>query len=298
MNNKYKQNFIKAGAFAKEVRSYGKSLIKKGASYCEIMSKINQKIEQLGAIPAFPPQMALNHVAAHYLPMPEEDIQFSNELIKLDIGVCYQGAIGDCAVTVDLSGKNQPLIDAAEHALLKAEQSLHVGQPVAEIGKIIEGTIASYGFKPVKNLSGHGLGEYKIHTSPNIPNYNDSQSRAIIKPGMTFAIEPFATDGAGYIIEGGEPTIFCLTASYPLRSELARKLLTKIRTFNGLPFAMHDLCNLEWSIETIKEGLTELMNACVVTGYAPLVEKINGMVAQAENSVLVDEKGNILITTR
>lgn len=297
MNSKYKQNFIQAGALAKQVRAYGKSLIEKGASYLDVMAKINHKIVELGARPAFPPQMALNHVAAHFLPLPGEDIIFLDEVVKLDIGVCYNGAIGDCAVTVDLSGKYQALVDAVEAALLKAEQSIRVGQPIREIGRIIEETISSYGFKPIKNLSGHGLGEYKIHTSPLIPNYDD-QSRAIIKPGMTFAIEPFATDGAGFIDEGGTPTIFGLASPRPLQSEKARALLAKIRTFSGLPFAIHDLISSDWLISEVNETLNELIKAGVVNGYAPLIEEKNGMVAQAENSVLVDEKGNILITTR
>lgn len=297
MNSKYKQNFIQAGILAKQVRAYGKSLIQKGASYLEIMTQINGKILELGAIPAFPPQMALNHVAAHFLPLPGEDIIFSDEVVKLDIGVCYKGGIGDCAVTVDLSGKHQALIDAVEAALLNAEQIVRVGLPIREIGKMIEDTITSHGFQPIRNLSGHGLGEYKIHTSPIIPNYDD-QSRGILKPGMTFAIEPFATDGVGYIYEGGSAAIFGLAAARPVRSELARSILAKIRTFNGLPFAIHDLICQEWSLTVVQEGLGELIKSGVVVGYAPLIEEKNGMVAQAENSVLIDEKGNVLITTR
>lgn len=297
MNSKYKQNFIKAGALAKQVRAYGKSLIKKGASYIDVMGKIRNKIFELGGFPAFPPQLALNHVAAHFLPMPGEDIIFSDEIIKLDIGVSYNGAIGDCAVTVDLSGKYQEIVDAAEAALLKAEQSLRVGLPVREIGRMIEETISSFGLRPIRNLSGHGLGEYKIHMPPLIPNYDD-QSRAIIKPGMTFAIEPFATNGEGSIYEAGVPMIFSLASSRPLRSDLARSLLVKIREFNGLPFAFHDLVNAEWPVRQVQAGLDELIKTGVVVGYAPLIEKKNGMVAQAENSVLVDEHGNILITTR
>lgn len=297
MNSKYKQNFIQAGMLAKQVRAYGKSLIQKGASYLDVMNRINRKILDLGAIPAFPPQMALNDVAAHFLPMPGEEIIFSDEIIKLDIGVCYKGAIGDCAVTVDLSGKHQALIDAAEAALLNAENIIRVGLPIREIGKIIEDTITSHGFEPIRNLSGHGLGEYKIHTSPIIPNYDD-QSKAILKPAMTFAIEPFATDGVGYIFEGGNAAIFGLAASRPVRSELARSILAKIRTFNGLPFAFHDLICEQWSFATLKQGLDELIKLGVVVGYAPLIEQKNGMVAQAENSVLIDEKGQVLITTR
>jgi methionyl aminopeptidase len=297
MNNKYKMNFIQAGALAKEVRSYGKSLIKKGASYVNVIAKVNQKIVELGARPAFPPQIALNDVAAHFLPQPGEDIIFSDQIIKLDVGVCYEGAIGDCAVTVDLSGKHQILIDAAEAALLKAEQSIQVGQPVREIGKIIEETLLSYGCRPVRNLSGHGLGEYKIHMPPIIPNYDD-QSKVIIKPGMTFAIEPFATNGKGLIYEGGKATIFGLASARPLQSSIARSLLAKIRSFHGLPFAIHDLIDHEWPLSEVNSGLDELIKAGVVVGYAPLVEVERGMVAQAENSVLVDEKGQVLITTR
>lgn len=156
MNEKYKQDFIRAGAIAHQVREFGKSEIKKGASYNEVIRRINAKIVELDARAAFPPQIALNHVAAHYLPEPSEDIIFSDEIVKLDIGVCYNGAIGDCAVTIDLSGKYQALVDAAEEALLAAEKSIKVGQPIRAIGKIIEDTAAAKGFKSIKNLCGHG----------------------------------------------------------------------------------------------------------------------------------------------
>jgi methionyl aminopeptidase len=293
----YKQNFIRAGLLAGQVRAYGRSLIQPGASYQTVIQQINQKIAELGARPAFPPQIALNHVAAHFLLQPGEDLLFSNEVIKLDVGVCYKGAIGDCAVTVDLSGKYQKLIDAVESALLNAEQSIRVGLPVREIGKIIDRTISSFGFKPIKNLSGHGLGPYKIHTSPIIPNY-DNQSTAIIKPGMTFAIEPFGTNGKGLIYEAGDPAIFSFLASRPVKSDVGRLLLAKIKNFSGLPFAIHDLIDEKLSLVQVKQGLSELLLANVINGYGPLIEERHGMVAQAENSVLVDEEGEVLITTR
>lgn len=297
MNKKYKENFLHAGRLAKEVRAYGKSLIQKGASYMDLISKVLHKIAELKAIPAFPPQLALNHVAAHYLPQPGEDIIFSDQVVKLDIGVCYEGAIGDCAVTVDLSGKFSSLIEAVEAALLKAESMIQVGLPVREMGRAIDETIVSHGFRPIKNLSGHGLGKYQIHMPPTIPNYDD-RSTAIIKPGMTFAIEPFATNGKGMIYESGVPAIFALAASLPVKTPLARSLLAKIREFNGLPFAVHDLMGDQWSIEELKTGVDELSRIGVIRGYGPLIEEAHGMVAQAENSVLVDDKGVVSITTR
>jgi methionyl aminopeptidase len=297
MKESYKQDFIRAGAIAKEVRAFGKELIKKDASYNDVVTQVNQKIRKLGARPAFPPQIALNDVAAHFIPQPDEDIIFDNEVIKLDIGVCYNGAIGDCAITVDLSGKYQQLIDAAEAALLKAEQSLHVGQQLSEIGYIIETTIGSYGFKPIKNLAGHGLGYYKIHMPPSIPNYKD-KSKGELTKSMTFAIEPFVTTGKGMIYEEGEAAIFCFLANRPLKSHLGLSLLEKIKTFQGLPFATHDLLSDKHPLTEVKKGLSELMQAGVITGYGPLIEEAHGIVAQAENSVLIDENGQVLITTR
>lgn len=297
MNLQYKRDFLYAGQLAREVRSYGKALIKKGASYNEVIAKINQKIDSLGARAAFPPQIALNDVAAHFLPQPNEDIIFSDEVVKLDIGVCYNGAIGDCAVTIDLSGTHQPLIDAAEAALLAAEQNIKVGLQICEIGKLIEDTIVAHGFKPIKNLTGHGLGPYKVHTAPAIPNFNN-RSKNVFRPGMTFAIEPFATTGKGLIYEAGIPSIFSFIALKPLQSEIARSLLPKIKSFNGLPFATHDLMQEGLSLPAINQAIQEMIDARVIVGYAPLIEEQHGMVAQAENSVLIDEKGNVIITTR
>ncbi|HSW73427.1 MAG TPA: M24 family metallopeptidase [Chlamydiales bacterium] len=295
MNEKYKQDFFRAGQLAKEVRAYGLSLIKKGASYNETIDKIRAKIHTLGAEPAFPPQIALNDTAAHFLPEPGTDIIFQEDVVKLDIGICYQGAIGDCAATVDLSGKYQKLILATEEALLAAENSLQVGMPVREIGRIIEEKILLHGFTPIRNLSGHGLGFYQIHTSPHIPNYHD-RSTAILKPGMTFAIEPFATNGKGLIFETENPTIFVLTAtasSYKNPTPLVQRMLS----FRGLPFALHDLVEV-CSLKLVKTEIAHLKKQGLLAEYGPLIEEEGGMVAQAENSVLIDEKGKVFITTR
>ncbi|WP_068469768.1 type II methionyl aminopeptidase [Candidatus Protochlamydia phocaeensis] len=297
MNKTYKEEFIRAGRIAKDVRAFGKGLIKPGASYNAVIAQINQKIAELGARPAFPPQIALNEVAAHYLPQPDEDIIFSDQIVKLDVGISYNGAIGDCAVTVDLSGRHQVLLDAAEEALAAAEKIVKVGLPVREIGKVIEDVAASHGLSPIFNLSGHGLARYKVHTSPIIPNY-DNQSTAVIKPGMTFAIEPFMTNGKGLIYEAGEPAIFSFASAKAVQSDIAKALLIKIKSFHGLPFAIHDLLDKDLTLAQIRKGLRELLKVGAIEGYAALIEEENGMVAQAENSVLVDEKGAVFITTR
>lgn len=297
MDEQYRKDFIHAGSLAREVRAFGKSLIKPGASYNEVISKINKKIVDSGARAAFPPQIALNDVAAHFLPQPDEDIIFSDQVVKVDVGICYNGAIGDCAVTVDLSGKHQVLIDAAEDALKHAEKIIKVGLPVREIGRVIEERITSYGLSPVRNLAGHGLGYYKIHIPPLIPNYED-KSTAVIKPGMTFAIEPFATNGKGSIFDSGEATIFSYVPSRSVPLTVPRPFIAKMKSFSGLPFALHDLIGDDFALSDVRNFVAILLKADVIVGYAPLVEEAHGLVAQAENSVLVDKHGKVFITTR
>lgn len=296
MKESYRQNFIRAGAIAGQVRAYGKSLISKGASYNQILLKIRQKIFELGAIPAFPPQIALNDVAAHFLTEPGQDIILSDELVKLDVGVCVEGAIGDCATSVDLSGKNQHIVDAAEAALYAAEGILKVGLPIKEIGRVIETTILSFGLQPVRNLCGHGLGFFKVHTPPLIPNYED-RSKGVLQPGMTFAIEPFATNGKGLIHEEGASTLFSLLKP-KAKSGLEEQLMELILTFKGLPFALHDLLAISLPLDEIRKGVDLLVASGAIGSYPPLVEEAGGLVAQAENSVLIDPQGHITITTR
>ncbi len=297
MKEQYKQDFLRAGAIAGQVREFGKSLIKKGASYNAAIAQIYEKIAELGAIPAFPPQIAFDDTAAHFLPQPGTDILFSNQLVKLDVGICCNGAIGDCALSVDLSEKYGKLIEAAEAALLNAEKILKVGLPIRQIGSVIESTMTSYGLQPVRNLCGHGLGHYKIHALPSIPNYDD-RSKGVIKPGMTFAIEPFATNGKRLIYEGDHPTLFSFLQHKKVRSGCSKVILEKIQAFNGLPFSVHNLLSEDLSLIETKIALNELLELGVIAGYPPLIEQTHGMVAQAENSVLVDENGKVFITTR
>ncbi len=292
MNSKYRNNFIEAGKRAKEVRAYGKSLIQPGASYRDVTAKIRERIKQLGAIAAFPPQIAFNEVAAHYLPTSGVDHTFSDELIKLDVGICYRGAIGDCAVTIDLSGKHQKLIDATEAALLAAENILEVGLPIKEIGAVIEDSILSYGFQPVRNLAGHGLGHYKVHQGPTIPNCH-CRMKEKIRPGMTFAIEPFATTGEGEVFEEGRAEIFSLTNAHIPTTGVAAEMLRQIQTFQGLPFEIEDLKGEERG-----KAVSKLLRLGIIDGYPALVEVAGGMVAQAENSVLIDDDGSVHIVTR
>ena len=292
----YIQNALQAGKCAQQVRAYGISLIVTGASYNEVIEKIIAKITELGCEPAFPPQIALNDVAAHYLPMPGEDIIFSDQVCSLDIGVSYKGAIGDCAASVDLSGKHANLITASREALLAAQNILRVGLPIREIGRAITETIEKHGCVSVKNLCGHGVDEFVIHTDPSIPNY-DNGNENTLQPGMTFAIEPFASTGAGLIYDAGGPTIFSFVAKRPVRSPITKEVLKKVLAKNGLPFSMHELIDAKTPAVKVKYALNDMMRSGIIQGHAPLVDEKHGMVSQAENTIVIDMDGTVHIST-
>lgn len=293
------QSILRAGAIANTLRAYACSLIVPNMSYVQVIKKLYEKIRTYDASVrfAFPPQLAINEVAAHFLPDLGQDIIFSNELISVDVGVSVNGFIGDCATTIDLSGKNANLVQAAQAGLDAAKKKLKVGITLGEVGNAINNAIEERGFTTIKNLSGHGLGQYAIHTKPTIPNY-DNNSQIVLTPNMHFAIEPFATKGkTGLIYESGNATIFSFIKKVPTRNPHTKLILKKIETFEGLPFSIHELLDSSIPVFKIHLAMRELLLSEAISAHPPLVDRDNQLVAQAEDTVYIDQNGKIIITT-
>lgn len=284
----------KAGKITAQVREYGKGLVVKDALMVDVLDKIEEKIIELGGKPAFPAQISCNHIAAHYCPDDEDKTVFSDQLVCLDVGVHVDGFIGDTAVTVDLSGKYNDLIKAAEEALENAIKIIKPGVTLGEIGKAIQETIQSYNFAPVKNLSGHGLGKYEVHTKPNIPNF-DNGNQTKIEKGMVFAIEPFASTGAGVVQDSGTATVFELTNKKPVRTMITRQVLKEIESYDNLPFTTRWLTRKFGA--KAKFALREMGQLGMLHEHPPLADKDKGMISQAEHSILVDDDGNVVVLT-
>jgi methionyl aminopeptidase len=282
------QNYIKAGKIAAECLEYGRSQIKKGISLLAVTERVEQKIKQMNGDLAFPVQLSCNEIAAHFCPEKDDKIILENQLVCLDIGVHINGFIGDCACSVDLSGKYQDLVKASEEALKEATKILQIGTKIGDIGKTIQTTIESFGYKPVKNLSGHGLSQWNIHNSPTIPNFNNHDDETL-KKGMVIAIEPFATDGIGLIEEKGDPSVFIMSGKKSLRMGFVRDIQKEIEDYNGLPFTTRWLTN-KFSENQVRYALNQIKQLGMLHEFPPLVEKTKGIVSQAENSFLIDDK--------
>ena len=288
------EDWKKAGEITGKAIQYGKELIVVGANIREVLDRIEEYVYSFGADMAFPAQISVNQVAAHQCAEPDDDTVFKEgDLIKLDLGAEVTGAVGDSAVTVDLGG-NEKLAEASREALKKALLMLKPGVRVCDIGKVIEETINSYGFNPVRNLTGHGVGINSIHEAPSIPNF-DNNDTTELKDNQLIAIEPFATDGEGYVHERGSATIYMQVDQKSVRSQFARDLLRLIEKRKGLPFTTRWLTK-EMPLLKVRLGLKELLKHGVVKEFPPLAEKSDGMVSQSEHTVIVRDEP--IITTK
>ncbi|MFW6046017.1 MAG: type II methionyl aminopeptidase [Natronomonas sp.] len=280
-----------AGSILATVRKETVERIEVGASHLDVANFAENRIRELGGQPAFPVNVSIDEEAAHATPTPDDDTMFGEEMINIDVGVHVDGWLADSAITVDFSG-NSELAEASAAALDAAIDVVEPGVNTGEIGAEIEETIDGYGYNPVVNLTGHGLGHWEQHTEPNIPNRAVSQG-VELEVGDTVAIEPFATDGGGKVNEGSKEEIFALDREGSVRNRQARDALEQIvDEFKTLPFARR------W-IETDRAemALQRLKRQGIVHGYPVLKEDDGNLVSQKEHTVIVTEDG-CEVTTR
>jgi len=293
ITTKQKEKILKAGEIAKEVKKWIKPQIKKDMPLLEIAEKIENKIIELKGKPAFPTNLSINEIAAHYTPSYNDTTKASG-LLKVDFGVHVDGWTADTAFSVDLenSEENKKLIEASKEALKNAIKEVEKKSSLGEIGRTIQETIESHKFLPIVNLTGHQMEEYELHGNLTILNIRNSRTE-ILDKGL-FAIEPFATTGSGKIYEGKSSGIYILINGKNVRSPEARKVLDFIGDeYQTLPFCSRWIIK-KFGIKALF-SLKQLEDNGNLHQYPQLVEASHAKVSQAENTILVDDK--IIVTS-
>ena len=293
------ENYIKAGKIASEVREYARTQDHTGRTLSEICNDVENEIIKKGGEPAFPVNVSLNDIAAHYTAVPNDPTVVKNtDVLKIDVGVHIDGYIADTAVTVSFDSKYQDLIDIAQRALDEAIGIARSNTRVSDIGRIIEKTITKHGCKPIQNLSGHSLERYTIHAGQSIPNIWTIGHSFNLSVNNVYAIEPFVTtkDGQGVVYEGKVKNIFGITSRKRAKDQRADEFLEYLwNKFKTLPFA------LRWVVKDYEEKealslLETLLKKKNVHAYPILVEGSNIIVAQAEHTIIPQESNTITIT--
>lgn len=120
------------------------------------------------------------------------------DIISLDVGVIYNGFIGDTARTVAVGGcsvEAQRLMDVSEEALYEGIGQALPGRRVADISGAIQRYVEGHGYSVVREFVGHGVGR-TMHEEPQVPNFvEDAKGSPKLRPGMTLAIEPMVNAG-------------------------------------------------------------------------------------------------------
>jgi methionyl aminopeptidase len=291
MNDDIFEKYRDAGVLAAKILRSSAQGIRIGASYLDLVESIEEHVREEGAALAFPLNLSLNEDAAHDTASPGDIRVFAKgDVAKLDLGIQIDGYIADTATTIDL-GSNSLLLEASGQALDAAIKVIRPGATAGDLGAAIQKEIECRGYRPISNLTGHGLDRYILHRSPTIPNVG-IHGGVVLEEGMVFAIEPFATTGSGHVGEKTRKEIYSQLSQKPVRIPAARTVLSKIKDRQGLPFARRWLDEKKLDIT-----LPALVRSKVLHVYPVLSDIPGSLVSQHEHTVIVTSEGCI-VTTR
>ena len=306
MNEKYN----KAGKIVSKTRSMAVDYVKADMKIIDLINFVEGNIVEMGGMPAFPCNVSINEITAHYTSPPGDDSTIkTGDLVKIDLGAHVDGYIADSAISVfiddDSSSSthdgqsednlNIKMIETAHEALESAISTIKDGVELGKVGKAIEETINNKNFNPISNLAGHSIDRWILHSGLSVPNIKD-QNTQIIHEGDVLAIEPFVTNGIGLVDDTNNAYIFRFLRERPMRMAQSKKLLNIIATnYKTLNFAQRWLVD-HMDPNYLNMAMRQLLASRAIYPYNVLKEKSNSRVAQAEHTVIVESDGCRVIT--
>jgi len=292
------EKYRRAGKIAAEVREHVRRTVHEGMPIIDVCEMAEGQIRQKGGKPAFPCNVSINEMAAHYTsPVGDKQTILTGSLVKVDIGAHVDGYIADTAFTKCFNREYDDLVSAAEDALRVGIKTLRDGASTSHFGGTVQRTIESYGLKPISNLTGHQVARYTLHAGRALPNVSHLLTSRV-STGEIYAIEPFVTQksAAGRVKSGREAYIFRYVKQKSLKNEHSRKLCAYIAdNFRNLPFTERWLQNVVPS-ENYGTAFSELLSSKAVMSYPIFIEASGKLVAQAEHTVLITKDGCEILT--
>jgi methionyl aminopeptidase len=292
------EQYIEAGKIAAKVREQIRGEVRPSTKVIDICERVESLTRQLGGQPAFPCNVDINQVAAHYAsPIGDQTIIQQGQVVKVDIGVHVDGYIADTAITICLDPALTQMVKAAEEALAVAISLVKAGIRASDVGATIEHTIKNRGFKPIRNLTGHKLSRYIVHAGRSIPNVAGYELHRL-EDGEVYAIEPFSVlnNAVGEVRDGPPSHIYRFEKKRNLEGVPKQMLAFIQQEYRTLPFCSRWIMKKFPSPEG-QNAFSDLLASRCIMSYPQLLEKSGGPVAQAEHTVVVQKDG-CLVTTR
>ncbi|OMJ08114.1 Methionine aminopeptidase 2 [Smittium culicis] len=299
----------RAAEVHRQVRKVAQEYIKPGRTMTSIAETIENTtrllVEEKGfeAGIGFPTGLSINHVAAHYTPNAGDNLVLSEQdVLKVDFGVHVNGRIIDSAFTMTFDPKYDNLVKAVQDATNTGIKAAGIDVRLTDIGEQIEEVMESYEIelngktypiKCVRNLCGHNIAPYVIHSGKSVPIIKNGDNTKM-EENEVFAIETFGTTGRGHVIEEGVCSHYAKNADLtpqqigriPLRIPRAKTLLNSItKNFGTLPFCRRYLDRI--GEDKYLLGLKNLVDSGVVQAYPPLVDIPGSYVAQFEHTIVL-----------
>jgi len=286
--------YLKAGKIAAEVCAKARTMLKPSIKLLDVAEFTENEIRKLGGEPAFPVNISVNDVAAHYTPQfNDERVIGGSDLVKIDVGVHVDGYIGDTAFT--WCAEENKLVGASEKVLDAAIAVIRPDVTISDIGSAIEERAKELGVGVIVNLTGHTLDRFVFHGAPSIPNVKNDNKYAFKKDDV-IAIEPFVLESNGTVKDSAPVEIYRYVMDRPVRLAEARKILELAAgRYNELPFAKRWLCK-ELPPLKVQMALAQLESMGAIESYPTLKESRGRPIAQAEHTIIV--AGKPVVTTR
>jgi methionyl aminopeptidase len=193
-----------AGRILEQTRQMLSEHIMPGVSTHHLDQLAENFITNLGAIPSFKDYhgfpgsicASVNEVVVHGIPSKKKILK-EGDIITLDFGVNYKGYHADSATTYPvgtIKPEIQQLLDITEKSLYVGLEQAKPGNRVSDISHAIEAYVKPYGYGIVEEFTGHGIGR-ELHEEPYVPNFGLPNQGPLLKPGMTFCVEPMINLG-------------------------------------------------------------------------------------------------------
>jgi len=192
-----------AGAMAADILRLAGEMVRPGITTDEIDVYVHDLTVERGAYPSplnyhgYPKSVctSVNEVICHGI--PDSRVLLEGDIVNLDVTVYVNGVHGDCNATFavgQIDDESERLIRVTEECLWHGIEAVAPGRPISDIGKAIEKRANVDKFGVVRAFVGHGIGE-QFHTDLQILHYFSPTATTVLKPGMTFTIEPMITMG-------------------------------------------------------------------------------------------------------
>ena len=273
----------------RQTRQYIQSWVKPGMKMidiCEELEKTSRALineNGLEAGLAFPTGCSRNHVAAHYTPNAGDNtvLEF-DDVVKMDFGTHIKGRIIDCAWTLSFNDKYDPLVKGVQEATEMGIKTAGIDARLCDVGAAIQEVMESheieldgkvYQVKSIRNLNGHSISPYQIHSGKTVPIIKGGEA-TIMEENEFYAIETFGSTGKGYVHEDMECSHYMKNfdvGHVPLRMQKSKLLLNTInKNFGTLAFCRRWLDRIGESRYLM--ALKDLGEKGIVDAYPPLVD--------------------------